>query len=126
MTNDEVRSLLVKEAFAPVLLHKLAMADNIRPADEQEAFQLIDMGLQLVQANEEQRVKQAMAPTGFIQDSAAHLSSILNQNGYSTASPVSQAEEAFIKASAAELGKSEPLRKAAEAWNSIISQQAAA
>lgn len=116
LNPDDAYALVHQRVYAPVFFTKLAQDFGIRPANAEEAQEMLIMAGQLRAADDQDRLKQAAVGTSKLAAARAHLQQALRSEGYQ--SDVSQDQQ--IEKAAAEVARQPDLAHA------VLSLQAAA
>jgi hypothetical protein len=84
LNPDDAYALVHQRVYAPVFFTKLAQDFGIRPANAEEAQEMLIMAGQLRAADDQDRLKQAAAGTSKLAAARAHLQQALRSEGFQT------------------------------------------
>ena len=119
LTPEESYNILVSQCHAPVFFEKLARVYNIKPNNQDEARDLLQMAGQLRSAHEQERGKEASATTNFYANAKRDLANTLNTQGYKSAVD----DDFQVKQAATEAAKNPLLCEAALTFASYLQSQ---
>lgn len=122
MTYQDAYDLLVQNIYAPVFFEKLSNDYGIKPANRQEASELLNLAGKLEQAEQTYVSKQAQDRVGFFSKASNALDTILGRPNYQ----VNTQNEAEIKEAASALVQNQQIRNAAILYQDCLRQLAGA
>lgn len=84
---DSAYAHVHQRVYAPVFFEKLASDYGVRPTNEQEAMQMLQMAAQLREAHEQQTKQASAQGNSLLSMAQQHLNNALGEAGYDVSGP---------------------------------------